>query len=369
MSDDLAVHIVRKGELRGGDCYNQWNDPDRLARLSEQKVAMVLSNPLSRDEADPVQLIGTLGDRVIGRIDLLPGEMVVRGEPVPVLWGSSLFVPEQFRTTGMGLLLMFRMQAMHHTIAVCGISQMIYPIYQKLRWVDFEMPRRILLRRSRSVVERYCGAGLHSKALAVGADALLAAGHGVRGMVARRRTDIETRELESAPPELDQFWDREPAAARCHRSAAWLNWLLHNRINDDPRSRNALLGVYDRPGHQLLGYVLVKVRFYPTATQRNFRNLLLGSISDWMIFDTARLDFAELVRQGIGALSQMDVDAIELCAPQPEMITTLKRMGFVSAGSLRMLFKASPASPLHAREYHNQADWRIRPVEGDHFFS
>src|SRR5205085_2874737 len=119
---------------------------------------------------EPVQILGLAGRRPIGRIDLMSGEIVARGEKIPVVWGSALDVPEEFRATGIGLMLFLRMQTIHPAVTVCGVSHIVKPLYAKLRWTHFRMPRWILMCRSRPLVEKRLGTGAVSRALSGTAD-------------------------------------------------------------------------------------------------------------------------------------------------------------------------------------------------------
>ena len=114
------------------------------------------------------------GDTIAGKVDLIAGEIDVAGQPTPTLWGSALFVAPEYRGSGAGVMLIRKMQGMHPTMSICGVSQAIHPIYQKLGWNDLEMPRHVLLRRSRAVVEKYLGENALAKLAAPAADALAA---------------------------------------------------------------------------------------------------------------------------------------------------------------------------------------------------
>jgi hypothetical protein len=371
MTEEIAVRLIRKSQLRGADPYGDYDDPAGLAPMQAAKRAALLANPLSDSEEDPVQLLGVQGRLVTGRIDLLPGQVVIAGEPTRAMFGSGLVVPPEFRASGTALLLLLKMQSLWPAAMVCGVSQMVYPIYGKLlRWTDFALPRYILLRRSRAVVERYCGSGWHSHALGSVADVGLAAFQQVLRLVeprSSRARGLEDRPGEP-PAELDEAFARLGDSARCHRSVAWLKWLLHNDFRDEPRNQQSFHGLFDETG-RLVAYYVLKVRFHPEASQMKLRNLLLGSLADWLVLDPARVDDRTIVIAARRALSKLNVDAIEVCTPDPKLGAQLGSLGFIRAGELRLLFKASAKSPLAAKRLHDIGEWRLRPCEGDHFFT
>src|SRR4051812_48474837 len=98
MADQLSLHILRKGDLKSAKCYDAWDDPDRIAAPTPEKLRTLLENPLAGDDEEPIQIIGLSGKRVIGRIDLIAGSIAIAGQsPGRIFWGSHLFVPENFR--------------------------------------------------------------------------------------------------------------------------------------------------------------------------------------------------------------------------------------------------------------------------------
>ena len=162
MQERVVIQVIRKGELRSAGPAAA---SDSFAVLSPQKRRALLENPLSDSDDDAVQFLGVRGGRAAGRLDAIVGrfdvcEAGMRAAPstaVPCLWASYLYVPPEHRNTLLGVTLVLKLQQSHANVAVCGVAQVVLPLYQKLRWRDFEMPGYILLRRSRSVVERYVG--------------------------------------------------------------------------------------------------------------------------------------------------------------------------------------------------------------------
>jgi len=197
---------VRKSDLAADAWTHGWDDPDGIARYDAARRAALLHNPASESDDDVVSLVGLAGRRVIGRFDAINGRLRLDGTEVPVVWGSSLFVAPEFRAGGMGLRLMLRFQALAPTVAVCGISQAVHPIYQKLRWTEFQMPRFVLVRRSRAFLESVLGAHAASRAAAAMVDAGLAIHRRLRAD--RRGATIERLD---AAPQAWQDWLSAPA--------------------------------------------------------------------------------------------------------------------------------------------------------------
>ena len=151
------------------------------------------------------------------------------------------------------------------------------------------------------------------------------------------------------------------------RSAAILNWLLSNDFDFDARNHKRLFGVYDRAG-RLAAYFLAKTKFYETATHRRFKNLQLGSLFDWRIFDPAALSLQQLALLAVREISAWNPDAVELCVPPSCDHLHWRRWGFVPGGIMRFMIKRSPKCPTRRPELPEPRQWNIRPGDSDTLF-
>jgi hypothetical protein len=361
MEGQTRLVVVTKGDLRRGGYAQGWDDPDRTAPLTPQKTKALLENPLSSSDDDPAQIIGLRGDRVIGRLDVIPGRLYANGEPLPCLWASYLVVPEQFRNTLMGVSLVLKLQQLHPTVAVCGVSQVALPVYQKLRWQDYPLPRYMLLRRSRPVVEKLIGPGVVGRAAGAAVDFGLAFQRAL--MAVTRERGVTCEPSQTAPAELEERLSAARAPLVADRSAAWIEWAVGNAFDDQPQARKGLFLIRDR-SRELVGALLLKLRFHETASHRGFRNVMLGSLADWMILRPDRLDLRPVILLAARELSRWGADAMEFCTNDEPTGRWMKRWGMRRVGELHLLVRAAPASPL-AKVNIPPAQWQLRPADGD----
>jgi hypothetical protein len=361
-SEKVTLHVVRKGDIQGG-ALPGWNDPHKLAGFTPQKREALLSNPLSRNDDEPVQVLGLRGDTVIGKIDLISGELLVNNQPLPMFWTSAYYVPEEFRNTMVGVMIVMKMQQLHHTIGACGVSQMALPIFQKLKWLDFTQPRFMLVRRSRAVVERYVGAGFRGLVATKAVDTgLVLHRAAIRGLTAVLANGLRVQP--DQPDAVIALPASQPVVV--HRSRGWLNWLLANSFDRDPTLRKGLYFIRDTAGN-LLGYFLLKMRHFESASHRGFKNVNMATLQDWMSFDFARLSAEQIALLAVRQLAPWNPDAIEICTDNAGLQRFLRRIGFLRLGELHTLIRAAKPSPL-AGQYTDQKDWRLRPADGDNFF-
>lgn len=369
MKQRVAVHLVTKADLREGR-DQLWDDPDGLTTWTPEKRAALLENPLSDHDDDPVQLVGLQGQRVIGKVDLIVGRLHLGPEMVPTLWTSAYYVPAPFRTTLIGVMLLLELQRLSATVSTCGVSHMALPILQRLKWSQLSLHRHVVVLRSRSVLNRW----LPATSIAAPASRLVDGAAKAQRMVwsswwERRLRGLRCQRVERMGPGLDAAL-ATPADDLVvpHRSVAWINWLLEHRFSGDASFRKELFYVRDCDD-QVVGYFAVKSRFHDTASQMGIRNVSLASLGDWAIFDPMRLGPDQLVLLAVRTLVGWAPDAIELCLEPGPVGRWLRRWGFPRVGALHVLVRASSASPLGASHLREQSSWRLRPAEGDNFFS
>lgn len=376
-SSPTQIHVVRRSSLELGTPL-PWADPQNLASLCPEKRHAFLSNPLSTSPDDPVQLVAVKDGQVIGKMDLIPGQAMLDGHPVPVLWASSLYVPPEHRKSMAGALLVMKMHAVHPTCAVCGVSAAALPIYEKLKWIDLPMSRFIWLRHSRPVVDRYVGNAILRPIVRLAADVALLAPRAAISLWSRFNAKaVRVEPARQLPADCAaSITERLNSGLAFHRSNAWVDWEAAHTL--DPGSTSAVreLAVVRDCAGKPLGYFMAKCRHYDVATQRQLRDLTLASVQDWMTFDEARLPERALVllaaRHAAGLRlpgSSQAPDAIEVCTRDPRLRSVLRRLGFAPAGSLHLLYRASPASPLAKLSDADRLAWRLRPAEGDNFFA
>jgi hypothetical protein len=365
MTELLGLHVVTKADLAAARSPGPWSDPHRLLAMPEGKRRALVSNPLSDGEEDPVRIVATQDDVVVGRLDVIVGRIRVAGAPARCLWTSDLWVPEEFRSTLAGVRLVLRLQSLNHTVGACGVSQAALRLFEGLRWRDAPMSRYVLVRRSRPIVERYLGAGVGATVARAALDGALRVHGGLLAATsALRRRRLRYERVAEMPPTLDPQLAAADGLLAAHRSAAWVNWLLRNSFYEALPVHPALYLVRDRAG-RVVGYFLTKATTYPS--HQGFEDVVVGSLKDWMIFDPSALSLGELVSCAVRALLRRDVEAIEVCLP-PAASPRLRALGFVRRGSLHLFLKGSAGSPL-ARVETSEGTVGLRPADGDNFFS
>lgn len=363
----MTQSIIRltKKDLTGGGPHAALSDPEGIGAISPEKRAALESNPLSSSPDDPVTFLGVDDDTIVGRIDVIKAAVEIRGESIPIYWGSSLYVSEDHRKGGMGLNLLLQMQGMREVLGVSAVSQAAYPLYLKLGWTDFSFPRLMVINRSKAVLERF----LRNALLAGAASKLVDGGLWIQrrliALAARRGYRI--REFSRAPQELDAIL-HSPKPYSTHRSAAWLDWVVSNQQSKLPKDRQSLFGVLDG-SDKLIGYFLLKQRFFASASRHGYKNLLLCSLQEWRSLVPGALTTFDFLAFATRLMEEWDADALEIGVPDLDEAARLRKFGFVQIGTHKLLLRHHAKIKLSKAEFTNRKSWRYSAADGDSFIS
>jgi hypothetical protein len=76
-----------------------------------------------------------------------------------------------------------------------------------------------------------------------------------------------------------------------------------------------------------------------------------------------------LILLAVHELERFRVDASEICTDAPALSAWLRTLGFVGVRVLNLLYRAAGKSPMVRKEYCERSQWKLRPADGDNFFT
>ncbi|HUV41738.1 MAG TPA: GNAT family N-acetyltransferase [Sedimentisphaerales bacterium] len=364
----IRLSVIRKSDFINKNYPAHWQDTAQLLEPGPRFRRMIETNPLCKSDNAPAQIVALHGKKVVGRYNLLNGQLIVKGRRVCVTWLSGLLVCQEYRNRGIGTELVRCAQRSGTIVAGCGLSHLSRPIFQKLGFVEFVMPRYMLLHHSRCVVDKYVPSQTAASVVRPAADALLSVHRRLLSVYSRLRLKgLRVQTVHAISSEFDSKLAGRDVPVVSHRSGQWINWLLGS-ADPNERRQQRLYQIYDR-NDNAVGYFIVRRRFHESASQQGYRNVLLGSLKDWGIFDAAKVDLLGIILLAVRELLAWGVDAVEVCVTDRQTGKALRRLGLVHKGNLHMIYSASDNSALSGDEYKSQANWRITPAEGDNFYN
>lgn len=343
-----------------------------LCEVAVPRIRVLDTNPEKRSNEVAAQVLGLVDKKVVGQEVVFPLRVQAHGTEYLAFAGSGLFVHDEHRKTMLGIDITEARESLSEDgIALgCGLSQMAVPLHLMLNYVCFPMARFMWLFRSRSVVERRFGVTLVSKCVS----RLIDAGLWMWSVVLKYKVALRTRgltlhELECATEDVVTLIQRDAHPFSCVRTVEWLNWQLKGGFSGGPRSRQKLFIVKDRQ-QGVVGFFMYKVRFHETASHHGYKNLTLGSLMEWQSVDTRKITPATLALMAVMEMNRDGVDAVEVCTDDEDMGRSLKRALFQRVGDLSFVIRATENSPLRKHAgWDQQANWRLRPIEGDNGLS
>jgi GNAT superfamily N-acetyltransferase len=358
------IRVVSNGELRAG---TSGADDPALVGMTAARRAAILANPLLGPDGDPARIVAFLDGQVVGRLDLLAGEISTPSGPVPVFWGSAFYVSPEARGRGIGGELLRTAEELREGAGACAPSRLSHPIYARRGYFDLPLRRHVLVRRTTPLAEGWLGKGRIAGAAGTLGDTALRAQRAASGARSTGQRGVQLELRDAFPGELEPRLHERRGPFAMHRSAAWVDWILRESFGDPSHRRGLYLA--RSAGGEVLGYALLKARLYSGVTRWRLENLRLGSLVDWQIFEPASLSFQQLLRLVIEALEEWKVDAVEACLPPGYERGRLRRLGFFTLGVQHLVLRGWAGSALAGGDAQDPARWSVRPGEGDHAFS
>jgi hypothetical protein len=360
MSDDVTVRIYRKGDLARGHFPAEWEDPEGIAVMPAHHREMHLGNPLSRGDDDPVRAFVFVGNRIAGRVCLIPQTVTVAGRSHPVLWGFDLLVSTAFRGKGLATKLIRAWQDEFDTAIGTNVNVPSVGIYRKLNWIEFHTHNFIAIHDSRKFVQGFVRWAPAAALAAPLVDAGLAVRRRLGGGAGKHPLRAET--IDSMPAGFDELLGRQATPVVTHRSAAWVNWQM--AVGRANAGREYRLYLVRDGGGQPAGYFILQRKPMPLLSGR-FKDVMVGALRDWNIFDDERADALSLALVAARESAAWGADATLLPAHDEATIEGMRKLGFKAGEELRTVFHAVEPSPLTDTAHHDLAAWRYTPAEAD----
>jgi GNAT superfamily N-acetyltransferase len=367
MSDKPEFAIQTKAELREGRIPGHWEDLDGITEVEAHHRPFLFDNPLSHSDDDPVRAYALFGNQVAGRLGMTIGEIRVDGESLQVLWGFNLFISKRFRRRGLAIELIRCWRDAHHTSIGMHVNLPSLGIYHKLGWTQVDTPNVYTILRIRKFIEGYAPWGPLGAVAGPPVDAALS----IRRAVGRLGGPAPRRGLVAEPATRmpgdidDEMLGRSRAAATTHRSVAWINWMLD--VSDADDKRDAHLFLVRESGGRVVGYFIVQFVRRRLMSGR-FRDLPVGSLMDWDVFDEGGADLHSLVLLAEAECRRLGAATFFATIKDPGVARGLVKLGFRTAQPLRTLFHAVPPSPLVDPRFTSVDNWHVAPADDDGLF-
>jgi hypothetical protein len=351
---EFKSRIITYGELRQGLHFD--NDKFGIASYEyETRRRTFLSNPCAGKDDDVYMYLVLADDIPVGRTMLFDTRLKVDKEIFPLHSGSGLMVEENFRKYGIGaeIFTLGGVVKNRNLNLSAGISDMALPLYKRLKYNVFALPRLHRFCDSKPLLGRF---GVNRTLQTILCPVINATLHllytftSIKAKKLKKQYVIE--KVESVP-----LWVDEIVLNDGHKYAEvhdhnWLQWNLDNNYKGHERDIQSFFVIWrnDKP----FGFVMTKERF--KSDVHGMKNVMTGSIVEWGSKDENVLSESNIYRLILDTFSK-DIDIIETATDNVLTIHELKRIGFFRYGDAHIAFQDKTKQ---MKDSCDASLWRLR---------
>lgn len=328
--------IITYKELKDGSYKNAYVPQDEkflvTGHLTSSFLEALIGWPDNNDDTKTFMFVFVDdSNKEIGRVFLF-GTRIKGGNIIyDAQTGCGLEVIEEYRGESVGgeLMLFSPYNKEYDFTLAAGISQMILPMYRKLKFHLFEIPQYIKIQNSKYALKRYAlketmlkvAAGLGNYVLKI-----LDIPNKIRIRKINKRFVIKK---ETIIPE----WVSEMTANDGHQymevhDREWFQWNLDHNTNGYKEDIQSFYSVNDN-NNKPLGFFMTKERFISYSGPKH--GYITGTVVEWESCDKSVLSEADLNLLALQTFSKR-VDLIITLECESGTGNRLKRMGFVQRG-------------------------------------
>ena len=326
------------------------------AYLSKTRINTFFANPNLADLTECLMSLELVDDVICGRSMLYPTKIKIDETISKCQSSSTLDVPEQFRSLGLGANLFYYLSRLTpYDYVICsGISDLALPLYKAMKYHILAFPRAMYINNARSILEHLGFKGFLLRVVSGTANTLL-----------RLRTKILTNKSlkfqskykivkDTVIPEWvdDMVLNDGHKYMECH-DRTWMQWNLDYNFKGDKEDIQSFYSIYSE--EHPVGFFMTKERFRKDAGGK-LKNIILGAIVEWGRAKDSCISELDIYKIAFSTFSN-NVDIIEFATDDMNVLSGMKRWGFVKHGLAHIAFKDK------TKQYKDASDislWRIR---------
>jgi hypothetical protein len=270
-------------------------------------------------------------NKEIGRVFLF-GTRIRGGDTIyGAQTGCGLEVIEEYRGESIGaeLLLFLSCNDEYNFTIAAGISQMILPMYRKLRYHLFEVPQYVKIQNSKYALKRYSLKGTILKVVSGLGNCLLKI-MDIPNIIRLRKIN---KRIVIKKETIVPNWVSEMTANDGHKymevhDREWFQWNLDHNTNGYDEDIQSFYSVYDK-NNRPLGFFMTKERYISYSGPKH--GFITGTVVEWESCDKSVLSEADINLLALQTFSKK-VDLILTLACESGTGSRLKKLGFVQRG-------------------------------------
>lgn len=354
----LTYKIVTYKELKDGTYKNAYIPQDSKFKvtslLTENLREALITCPGNMDDSKTfMKLCVDEENKEIGRTFCFGTRIKAGDEVYGAGTGCGFEVIEEYRREGVGADLLLMSRNEYDFVLIAGVSQMVYPMYRKLRYHLFDVPQYYKVRHVRY---QFRDSGWRNL-LSFG-KYMVQKPKGISNCIKCRRLNKKfVVKKETIVPE----WVSEMTANDGHKymevhDRAWLQWNLDYNTYGYDEDIQSFYIVYDRndENNKPMGFFMTKERINKKSGPNN--GYVIGTVVEWESCDKSVLSEADINLLANQTFSDR-VDAIFTLACESDTESQLKRMGYIKRAPFKVGVKDKKKQ---LKDIGDQSLWRLR---------
>lgn len=355
--DRIEKQIISYKEVRQGIDLGQ--DPEGIGAyaLREKRLKTLLNNPNLDDDNSPMIAFTRVDGCIWGRCMYFPTRIKISNSIEKSLGGSSLMVNEKGRKESLGVDLM--MLPMHSFDAkyllYASVSEMALPLYKKLKFEVFELPRRWQLRNSKPILQRIGFKGLLLSVSTFLSNLIIVPfNYCVKRILKFSVREYEIKQLEEVPDWVIKQVENDNHKYAEYHDKKWFEWVLNNCFRTGENNIQKLYGIYKE--NKPVGFLLIKER-QCMMKESNIDSVTFGSVVEWGTDDNGQLDEYTINKIAL-LLYSKKVDIAQVISSDYKMVDQFRKFAIFRHGSSNVVFK--DLTKELEKDYKDPNNWRLR---------
>lgn len=360
---EIEEKVYSFNDVREGLSFN--NDTYGVASYTVGhgiKKTFMSAPGLSRME-EPMIILEYADGVAVGRNMMYPSRLKVNDEIIEVTSGSSLHVEEKYRQYALGVNLMMFPTNIKRPLLYAGLSDMAEPLYKKLKYAVFCIPRMWQIRHAEPVLKSFGIKG----ALLVVAKSCINPFLSIMAALSKKSSEKLLKQYTIKVFKEVPQWAEDMVMADQHKYAElhdkkWMQWVLENNFFERKEDKQYFYGVYK--DNNPVGFLLMAERNFPILG-KNIDKCVYGYVLDWESVDTRIISELQLKKIAMGLFTK-DVDIVQVDSLEENVRKAFKKFGFINHGYENIGFK--DITKKLDKDWKEARNWRLRASYSDRPF-
>lgn len=350
---DISICSYTVGQL--GDHFKYLGylgDPYGYLKSFYSNPCRILENP-EADRGDLALVLVVDGETIVGRLGLFPARLQYEGTELRICWLSEFELHDDYRTTGAGAMILFKVLTLGMPLLACGApSEQLERLYEKLGFQKLGPLKRCVYFYDANVIcKYYLGPTPVLRFLSSIGNSVLSLYYTMKRP--KGASVLEFRKVQRFDDSIERLFSLEERN-HCAKKPDMLNWVLNHNPAD-------AFKIYHK--ESLVGYCIIKKIQFSGGGSHHLPQMTFATLLDYYIQGLSPELINDLVRFCINHCRNQGLDLFEFQLCDAEVVKACRRFGLSIIGGNRIFFKPPLRQKVPAIR-----EWFLSPGTADAIF-